>query len=169
MTEVRRGWFGLDIRIFKVASTHLVVDAYNNLYAPLLPLLIPHLGLSLVAAGTLAMCFQMASSVAQLGFGALADRWRPRVLIIGGPILSIVVLSLIGLASTPVILGAILVVGGLGGAAFHPPAAAPVYRVADHRTGPAMPAHISPGPPRFALPPLPFVPLIARRGPARYP
>jgi peptidoglycan biosynthesis protein MviN/MurJ (putative lipid II flippase) len=71
-----RGWLGLDVRIWKVASTHLVVDAYNNMYAPLLPLLIPHLNLSLATAGTLAMCFQMANSVSQLGFGALADRWR---------------------------------------------------------------------------------------------
>ena len=80
-----RGWLGLDVRIWKVASTHLVVDAYNNMYAPLLPLLIPHLNLSLATAGTLAMCFQMANSVSQLGFGALADRWKPRALILGGP------------------------------------------------------------------------------------
>lgn len=159
-----RGWFGIDIRIFKVASTHLVVDAYNNLYAPLLPLLIPHLNLSLTAAGTLAMCFQMASSVSQLGFGTLADRWRPRVLIIGGPILSVVILSLVGLATTPVALGVILVIGGLGGAAFHPPAAALVYRLADHRKGLAMSTHISGGSLGFALSPLLFVPVIARLG-----
>jgi FSR family fosmidomycin resistance protein-like MFS transporter len=160
----KRGWFGLDTRIFKVASTHLVVDAYTNLYAPLLPLLIPHLNLSLQAAGTLAMCFQMANSVSQLGFGALADRWRPRALILGGPILSVVVLSLIGLATTPFALGAILVIGGLGGAAFHPPAAALVYRLADHRKGLAMSAHISGGSLGFALAPLLFVPVIARLG-----
>lgn len=159
-----RGWFGIDIRIFKVASTHLVVDAYNNLYAPLLPLLIPHLNLSLTAAGTLAMCFQMASSVSQLGFGTLADRWRPRVLIIGGPILSVTILSLVGLATTPIALGVILVVGGLGGAAFHPPAAALVYRLADHRKGLAMSTHISGGSLGFALSPLLFVPVIARLG-----
>lgn len=159
-----RGWFGLDVRIFKVASTHLVVDAYNNLYAPLLPLLIPHLNLSLAAAGTLAMCFQMASSVSQLGFGTLADRWRPRVLIIGGPIFSVVILSLIGLATTPFALGVILVLGGLGGAAFHPPAAALVYRLADHRKGLAMSTHISGGSLGFALSPILFVPVIARLG-----
>ena len=50
-----RGWLGLDTRIWKIASTHLVVDAYNNMYAPLLPLLIPQLQLSLTTAGTLAM------------------------------------------------------------------------------------------------------------------
>ena len=93
-----RGWLGLHTAIWKVASTHVVVDAYTNMYAPLLPLLIPQLGLSLATAGMLAMCFQMANSVSQLGFGALADRWRPRVLVIGGPLLAVIVLSMIGLA-----------------------------------------------------------------------
>ena len=160
----RRGWLDLDLRIWKVASTHLVVDAYTNLYAPLLPLLIPHLGLSLTAAGTLAMAFQMANSVSQLAFGALADRWRPRALMLGGPLLAVVVLSLIGLSTSPLMLGVILVCGGLGGAAFHPPAAALVYRLADHRKGLAMSAHISGGSLGFALAPILFVPFIARMG-----
>jgi FSR family fosmidomycin resistance protein-like MFS transporter len=159
-----RGWLGLDVRIWQVASTHLVVDAYTNLYAPLLPLLIPHLSLSLAGAGVLAMCFQMANSVSQLAFGALADRWRPRALVVGGPLLAVVVLSFIGLAASPFMLGAILVCGGLGGAAFHPPAAALVYRLADHRKGLAMSAHISGGSLGFALAPLLFVPVIARLG-----
>jgi FSR family fosmidomycin resistance protein-like MFS transporter len=159
-----RGWLGLDSRIWKVASTHLVVDAYNNMYAPLLPLLIPHLGLSLATAGTLAMLFQMANSVSQLGFGALADRWRPRALILGGPLVAVVVMSFIGLSTSALTLGAVLVVGGLGGAAFHPPAAALVYRIADHRKGLAMSAHISGGALGFAVAPLLFVPVIARMG-----
>ena len=62
-----RGWWGLHTSIWKIASTHVVVDAYNNIYAPMLPLLIPQLGLSLSTAGILAMCFQMANSVSQLG------------------------------------------------------------------------------------------------------
>ena len=155
---------GLDVRIWKVASTHLVVDAYTNMYAPLLPLLIPHLNLSLTTAGTLAMCFQMSNSVSQLGFGALADRWKPRALILGGPIVAVAILSFIGWSQSALMLGAILVFGGLGGAAFHPPAAALVYRLADHRKGLAMSAHLSGGSLGFALSPLVFVPTIARIG-----
>ena len=52
-------------------------------------------------------------------------------------------------------------VGGLGGAAFHPPAAALVYRLADHRKGLAMSTHISGGSLGFALAPLVFAPFIA--------
>jgi len=159
-----RGWLGLHPSIWKVASTHVVVDGYTNIYAPLLPLLIPHLNLSLAAAGALAMCFQLANSVSQLGFGALADRWRPRLLVMAGPLLAVVALSFVGLATSPLMLGIILVAGGLGGAAFHPPAAALVYRMADHRKGLAMSAHLSGGSLGFATAPVLFAPFIAYMG-----
>jgi FSR family fosmidomycin resistance protein-like MFS transporter len=159
-----RGWLGLHSSIWKVASTHVVVDAYTNIYAPMLPLLIPRLELSLATAGILAMCFQMANSVSQLAFGALADRWQPRTLIILGPLLAVIVLSMVGLATTPFQLGVILVLGGLGGAAFHPPAAALVYRLADHRKGLAMSAHLSGGSLGFSASPVLFAPFIAYMG-----
>jgi MFS transporter, FSR family, fosmidomycin resistance protein len=164
LTDHPRGWFGLHSSIWKIASTHIVVDAYNNIYAPLLPLLIPHLNLSLGAAGVIAMCFQMANSVSQLAFGALADRWRPRVLVVAGPIAAVVFMSLIGLALSPFTLGLILVIGGLGGAAFHPPAAALVYKLADHRKGLAMSTHLSGGSLGFAAAPVLFAPFMACSG-----
>ena len=99
---------GLHPSVISLASTHFIVDAYGNIYAPLLPLFIPHLGLSLTAVGVLAMCFQMATSVSQLGFGALADRWRPRVLLMTGPLVSVIVLSCVGLSSSAVALGTLL-------------------------------------------------------------
>jgi FSR family fosmidomycin resistance protein-like MFS transporter len=160
-----RGWLGLHSSIWKVASTHVVVDAYTNIYAPLLPLLMPQLGLSYAAAGTLAMCFQMANSVSQLGFGALADRWRPRLLVLVGPLAAVVVLSFVGMASNAFTLGVILVLGGLGGAAFHPPAAALVYRLAEpHRKGLAMSAHLSGGSLGFSAAPVLFAPFVAFMG-----
>jgi FSR family fosmidomycin resistance protein-like MFS transporter len=147
-----------------LASTHFVVDGYGNIYAPLLPLLIPQLGLSLAAAGTLQMCFQMASSVAQLGFGRLADHWRPRALVLVGPFVSVTILSLIGLAPNVWALGAILVLGGLGGAAFHPPAAALVHRLSGTHKGLAMSVHITGGSLGFSLGPLIFAPFVERVG-----
>ncbi|HXG87186.1 MAG TPA: MFS transporter [Vicinamibacterales bacterium] len=159
--------FGLHSTVWATASTHFVVDAYGNMYAPLLPLLIPQLGLSLKTVGVLAMCYQLASSVSQLGFGTLADRWRPRVLLMAGPILSVVVLSAIGTASSVPMLAALLLIGGLGGAAFHPPAAALVHSVAGERKGLAMSTHISGGSLGFALAPLVFAPAILMLGPSR--
>jgi MFS transporter, FSR family, fosmidomycin resistance protein len=155
---------GLHPTVVLLASTHFVVDGYGNIYAPLLPLLIPQLGLSLAAAGTLQMCFQIANSVAQLGFGRLADHWRPRVLVLVGPFVSVTMLSLIGLAPNAWVLGAILVLGGLGGAAFHPPAAALVHRLSATQKGLAMSVHITGGSLGFSLGPLVFAPFVERVG-----
>lgn len=158
------GRLGLHPAVLRLATTHFLVDGYGNIYAPLLPLLVPNLGLSLAAAGTLQMCFQLANSVAQLGFGHIADQWRPRVLVVVGPIVAVVILSFIGLASSPVMLGAILIAGGLGGAAFHPPAAAAVHRLGGARTATAMAFHITGGSLGFSLGPLAFAPFAERFG-----
>ncbi len=149
--------------ILLLAGTHFLVDGYGNILAPLLPLLITQMNLSLAAAGTLQMCFQLASSVAQLGFGHVADRWRPRVLLLAGPILSVSVLATIGLAPNPWLLAAVLVAGGLGVAAFHPPAAALVHRVAEQK-GLAMSVHITSGTLGQAVAPLVFAPFVQQYG-----
>jgi MFS transporter, FSR family, fosmidomycin resistance protein len=150
--------------VLLMAGAHVCVDGYGNIFAPLLPLLIPKLGLSLAAAGTLTMCFQIAASVAQIGFGRLADRWRPRVLVMVGPVVSVSVLSLVGLATTPVMLGTILVAGGLGAAAFHPPAAALAHRLGGNHPGLAMSVYITGGTLGFSLGPLMFAPFAQRFG-----
>jgi FSR family fosmidomycin resistance protein-like MFS transporter len=156
--------FGLHPTVWATASTHFVVDCYGNMFAPLLPLLIPQLNLSLTTVGVLAMCYQLASSVSQLAFGALADRWRPRVLLMGGPVVSVVVLSAVGTSMSAEMLALLLLLGGLGGAAFHPPAAALVYAVSAARKGLAMATHISGGSLGFALAPLVFAPAVAALG-----
>lgn len=147
-----------------MSSVHFVVDGYGNIFAPLLPLLIAKLGLSLAAAGTLTMLFQLAASVSQVGFGHLADRWRPRVLLIAGPLISVGILSFTGAASSPMMLAAILIAGGLGSAAFHPPAAALAYRLGGDRPGLAMSVHITGGSLGFSMGPLLFAPFAQRFG-----
>jgi len=156
--------FGLPPAVTVVAATHFIVDGFSNIYAPLLPVLIPRLGLTLATAGLLQTCLQLSNSVSQLAFGALADRWKPRVLLIAGPILSVTVLSLLGLAGNVWVAAAILIVGGLGGAAFHPPAAALVHKVGGYRRGLAMSVHITGGSMGFALGPLVFAPFVAVAG-----
>jgi FSR family fosmidomycin resistance protein-like MFS transporter len=155
---------GLHPTVLLLAATHFIVDGYSNIYAPLLPLLIPQLQMSLFMAGTLQMCFQIANSVAQLAFGHIADQWRPRVLVVAGPVVAVSILGLIGLPSTPFALGVVLVIGGLGAAAFHPPAAALVHRLSSARQGFAMSFHITGGSLGFSLGPLVFAPFAERHG-----
>ena len=61
-------------------------------------------------------------------------------------------------------LGVILVAGGFGAAAFHPPAAALVHRLAGARQGYAMSFHITGGSLGFSLGPLVFAPFAERYG-----
>jgi len=155
---------GLHPTVVVLAATHFIVDGFGNILAPLLPLLIVNLNLSLAAAGTLQMCFQLANSVAQLGFGHIADRWRPRLLLLAGPVLCVTTITLIGLAPDPITLASVLVVGGLGGAAFHPPAAALVHRFSGEQRGIAMSTHITCGTVGQAMAPLVFAPFVQQFG-----
>jgi len=150
--------------VLLMAGTHFMVDGYGYIYAPLLPLLIPKLHLSLAAAGTLTMLYQMAASVAQVGFGHIADRWHPRLLVMTGPVVAIAVLSFVGVAPTMPLLGAVLIVGGLGAAAFHPPAAAIAHRLGGASPGLAMSVHITGGSLGFSLGPLLFAPAAQHLG-----
>jgi FSR family fosmidomycin resistance protein-like MFS transporter len=159
-----RGPLGLHRTVLLLAATHFIVDGYGNILAPLLPLLITNFGLSLFAAGTLQMCFQLANSVSQLAFGHIADRWRPRVLLLAGPVLGVAALSLIGLAPNAVMLAFVLILGGLGGAAFHPPAAVLVHQHAGEQRGLAMSFHITSGTLGQAIAPLAFAPFVQRYG-----
>jgi len=70
----------------------------------------------------------------------------------------------VGLASSSLILGLILVVGGLGAAAFHPPAAALAHRLGGERRGLAMSVHITGGSLGFSLGPLLFAPFAESFG-----
>ena len=156
--------FGLHGTVVVLASTHFLVDGYGNILTPLLPLLITNLNLSLAGAGTLQMCFQLANSVAQLGFGHIADRSNPRLLLLGGPILCVAMMPLIGLAPSAWLLATVLIIGGLGGAAFHPPAAALVHKYAGRHRGFAMSFHITSGTLGQAMAPLLFAPFVQQFG-----
>ena len=61
-------------------------------------------------------------------------------------------------------LAVILIAGGLGGAAFHPPAAALAHRLGGDRPGLAMSVHITGGTLGFSLGPLLFAPFAERFG-----
>ncbi|HSK10135.1 MAG TPA: MFS transporter, partial [Vicinamibacterales bacterium] len=106
----------------------------------------------------------LTGSVAQLVFGPLADRWRPRVLAVAGPLVTVGCLGFAGWASSPLMLGVILVAGNLGSAAFHPTAAAIVNRVGGSRRGTAMSLHVTGGTIGNALAPLIFAPYAQRFG-----
>ncbi len=114
-----------------MAVAHGVNDAYVGFLAPLLPRIMDKLGLSIALAATLAMILSIATSLMQPGLGYLADRFGRRSFAIIGPVVTGVFLSMIGLAPTFGTLVVLLVLGGLGSAAFHPPGASMATRAAE--------------------------------------
>ena len=118
-----------------VAVAHLINDAYASVVPPLLPRIMDDLDLSIAAAATLGASFAIATAIPQPFFGYLADRFGRRIFAVGGVVTSAVFVSLIGFAPSfwPLLL--MLVMGGLGGAAFHPPGASYAVRVGAGRGG----------------------------------
>ena len=110
---------------------HLANDAYVAFLHPLLPRLMDKLGLSIAAAAMLSVILSLASSLPQPVMGYVADRVGRRWLVALGPIVSGIFLSLIGLAPTFGVLVALLTLGGLGSAFFHPPAVSLAGRVSE--------------------------------------
>jgi FSR family fosmidomycin resistance protein-like MFS transporter len=107
-----------------VGVAHFINDGYSSFLSPLLPRLMEDLGMSIALAASLAMTWSLAGSLIQPAAGYLADRYGRKFFVVGGPLISAIFLSLIGLAPSVEILALFLIVGGMGSAAFHPPGAA---------------------------------------------
>ena len=110
--------------VLAVGIAHFVNDLYSSFLSPLLPRLMDNLGMSIALAASLAMTWSLAGSLFQPVAGYLADRYGRKLFVIGGPLISGIFLSLIGLAPSVEVLALILIAGGMGSAAFHPPGAA---------------------------------------------
>ena len=106
-------------------STFLIVvhatnDAFTSMLAALLPTLQARFDLTETVLALLVATLSFSSSVTQPLFGALSDRLGRRLVGALGVILSSSLLSLMGVVPNVYILFAVLLVGGLGSAAFHP-------------------------------------------------
>jgi FSR family fosmidomycin resistance protein-like MFS transporter len=114
-----------------LALGHLVVDMNQGSLAPLLPFLKAAFGLSYAASGAILLVASMTSSVVQPVFGYLADRATRRWLLPWAVLLSATGVALAGLASSYWGLLGLVVVSGLGVAAYHPEG----YRTANQAAG----------------------------------
>jgi len=107
-----------------LALGHFVTDLYPAFLPPLLPLLIDKFQISFTSASLLAMVLSFSASLTQPLFGFLFDRLGGRKMIILGPVVAGLSLSLIGLAPHYSFLIILLILGGLGVSSYHPEAAA---------------------------------------------
>ena len=103
-----------------LAIAHVSNDALTSMLTALLPSLQVRLGLSEAALALLVATLAFSSSVVQPLFGALSDRYGARRVAAAGTALGVSIMSLITVAPTLPVLVGLLLIGGLGSAAFHP-------------------------------------------------
>lgn len=114
---------------------HLLNDGFASFYAPLLPLLIDRLDLSLAMAGLLGTTRILVNSLIQPGLGHLVDRAQRPSLVVIGPLLTVTAMSLIGMVGSFYQLLAVMVIAGVGTALFHPSAASLIGASKHNRRG----------------------------------
>ena len=124
-------------RIMLICSGHFVHDIYSAFIAPLLPLLIDKLGLTLVMAGSLPVFMQMPSLLGPV-IGYLADRFTVRYLVIFAPAITATLATLIGFMPTYGAAALLLFCVGVNIMAFHAPAPAMIAHVAGNKVGRGM-------------------------------
>jgi FSR family fosmidomycin resistance protein-like MFS transporter len=103
-----------------LVAAHAVNDSFSGMLAALLPTFQLRFGASETLLAALVATLSFSSSVTQPQFGAVADRLGRRLVGALGVVASSVLLSLMGVVPSIWLLFGLLLVGGLGSAAFHP-------------------------------------------------
>jgi len=114
-----------------LALGHCVIDINQGSLPALLPFLKAKFGLTYAATGTILLVANMTSSVIQPAFGYLSDRAARRWVLPWALVCASAGLALAGLAPSYGVLLALVVVTGLGVAAYHPEG----YRTANQVAG----------------------------------
>ncbi len=148
---------------------HMLNDGYASFFAPLLPLLIDRLGLSLALAGMLGTARILINSLAQPGLGHLVDRAQRPLLVVLGPFLTVCAMSMIGRVGSFEQLFALLAIAGIGTALFHPAAASLVAAGGGNKRGLVMALFSSGGTAGGAVAPLVIVAFVGAAGLTRTP
>lgn len=147
-------------RVAPLFLGHLVNDGFGSFFAPLLPLLIHRLDLSLAMAGAFGTLRILISSLTQPGLGYLLDRAQRPILAVVGPVLTIFAMGFIGKVGSFWQLAVVLMAGGLGIALFHPANASLVAATGGNKRGLAMAFFSAGGTLGGAIAPLVIVPYV---------
>ncbi len=123
--------------VITISLAHLVHDIYSSFLAPILPLLIDKLGMSLSLAGLLTVV-QRIPALCNFVIGMVADKLPVRYILILAPSLTAISMSLIGSAPHYIVLMILLFISGIGSALFHVPAPVMIKQVSGNRIGKGM-------------------------------
>lgn len=123
--------------VIAVSAAHLLHDTYSSFLAPLLPLLIEKLGISMFLAGLLDVIRKIPALFNPF-IGLLADRISVRYFVILAPTLTAVSMSLLGASPNYIVLMILILMAGIGSALFHVPAPVLVKHASGETIGKGM-------------------------------
>lgn len=131
-------------QVFTFFGAHFIHDTYTAFIAPLLPLIIEKLSLSLTMAGMLT-AFHQLPAILNPFIGYLADRVSLRYFVIFAPAVTATLISSLGVAPNFISLAIILFAAGISVAAFHAPAPAMVTHISGNQIGKGMSIYMAGG------------------------
>jgi MFS transporter, FSR family, fosmidomycin resistance protein len=117
-----------------ITAAHMTNDAFANVLPVFLPTLQQRFGLGEVALASLVAVISLSGNVLQAFMGALTDRWGRRRAAALGLMLSSILMSFVVVAPTVWVLVAMLALGGVGSAIFHPGAVAMMRDVGERKS-----------------------------------
>ncbi len=123
--------------VVAISTGHLFHDVFAAFLAPMLPLLIAKLGISVSMAGFLDVTRKLPS-LANPFVGMLADRLSLRIFVVTAPAVTAVVMCLLGLAPSYGILLLMLLVTGISSTMFHVPAPVIIKEISADKIGTGM-------------------------------
>jgi len=106
--------------IWALTLVHFTGDFYHSFISPLLPVLIQKYSLTLAQAGFIAGISRFLAFVVQPPIGYLADRYKTRAFVLGGPLIVVISTSLVGIAPSYAILLLLVSASSIGSSIFHP-------------------------------------------------
>jgi MFS transporter, FSR family, fosmidomycin resistance protein len=152
---------GVDRRGMGLLSLgHMTVDTCQGAVPALLPFLVSQRGYSYAAASALILAATVSSSVIQPFFGHFSDRRSLAWLLIVGPVLGTLGIALVGVTHTYPLTFLVVVVSGLGVAAYHPEASRFANYVSGAKRASGMSLFSLGGNIGFALGPVLVTPLV---------
>lgn len=123
--------------VISIFGAHFIHDTYTAFVAPLLPLIMEKLSLSLTVVGTLTAVQQLPSIINPF-IGFLADKIRMQYFVIFTPAITATLICSLGIAPNTFTLGIILFISGISNAAFHAPAPAMISHISGNQIGKGM-------------------------------
>jgi len=124
--------------IFALFLAHFTGDFFQSFIRPLLPVLADKFALTLTQVGLITSVIMFVGFFLQPVFGVLADRYRPRVILLVGVLFGAVAVPLVGVAPGFGVVLVLVGIGSIGSAIYHPTAAGMVSVYAGQHSGLSM-------------------------------